>query len=121
MVRIDVGTIPAYCIRMEFDVTQETFEEQVLKSDVPVLVDFWAEWCMPCKMVEPVLAELAKEKDGVFSVGRVNVDEQGELAGSHNIVSIPALLLFKNGEVVDQQVGAAPKDVILKMVEKHLD
>lgn len=105
---------------MEFDATTENFEEQVLKAPTPVLVDFWAEWCMPCKMVEPVLAELAGEYEGRLAIARVNVDEQGELAADYDIVSIPALLLFKDGTVVDQQVGAVPRDVLAEMIDKHL-
>jgi thioredoxin 1 len=106
---------------MEFDATRENFDEQVLKAATPVLVDFWAEWCMPCKMVEPVLADLAKEYDGRLAIARVNVDEQGELAAGHDIVSIPALLLFKEGTVVEQQVGAVPREILVQMIEKHLE
>ena len=105
---------------MKFDVQQDSFESQVLQSDHPVLVDFWAEWCMPCKMVEPVLEEIADEHDGSLSVGRVNVDEAAELATRYNVVSIPALLLFKNGEVVGEHIGAAPKDAIMEFVQPHL-
>jgi thioredoxin 1 len=92
----------------------------VLESDHPVLVDFWAEWCMPCKMMEPVLEELAGEYDGSLSVARVNVDEEGDLAMRYNVVSIPTLLLFKNGEIVGEHIGAAPKDTILEFVQPHL-
>lgn len=106
---------------MEFDTTAAGFNDEVVKSDLPVLVDFWAEWCMPCKMVEPVLAELAKEFEGKASIARVNVDEEGELAARFDVVSIPSLLLFKKGQVVDQQVGAAPKEILAEMLQKHLD
>lgn len=105
---------------MKFDAQQDSFESQVLESDHPVLVDFWAEWCMPCKMMEPVLEELAGEYDGSLSVARVNVDEEGDLAMRYNVVSIPALLLFKNGEIVGEHIGAAPKDTILEFVQPHL-
>ncbi len=106
---------------MEFEVTQENFEENVLKSDVPVIVDFWAEWCTPCKMVEPVLHEIAGEYEGQIAVGRLNVDEQAELAAQYSIVSIPSLILFKNGEEVTQHIGAAPKETIVQFFEQHLD
>lgn len=106
---------------MEFEVTKENFEDKVLKSDVPVIVDFWAEWCTPCKMVEPVLHEIAGEYEGQLAVGRVNVDEQADLASKYSIVSIPSLILFKNGEDAAQQVGAAPKETIVQFFEKHLD
>ena len=96
----------------EVDVTVENFETEVLKSEIPVLADFWAEWCMPCKMIEPVLKEIAEEHAGKLKVARVNVDDQGELASQFGIVSIPSLLLFKDGEVVNKQVGAGSKDVI---------
>ena len=105
---------------MEFEVTQENFENQVLKSEVPVIVDFWAEWCTPCKMIEPVLKEIAGEYDGRLAIGRLNVDEQGELASRYSIVSIPSLLLFKNGEELTQHIGAAPKETIVRFFEPHL-
>ncbi|TVR87327.1 MAG: thioredoxin [Spirochaetaceae bacterium] len=102
---------------MEVTLTTDNFESEVLQSPVPVLVDFWAEWCMPCKMVAPVLAEIAEEYNGKAKIGKINVDEQSDLAAQFNIVSIPTLLLFKDGEVIQQQVGAAPKEqleVLLK-------
>ncbi len=95
---------------MEVTLTTDNFESEVLQSPVPVLVDFWAEWCMPCKMVAPVLAEIATEYEGKAKIGKINVDEQSDLAAQFNIVSIPTLLLFKDGEVIQQQVGAAPKE-----------
>jgi thioredoxin 1 len=106
---------------MEFEVTQENFEDKVLKSEVPVIVDFWAEWCTPCKMVEPVLDEIAGEYEGRLAVGRLNVDEQADLASQYSIVSIPSLILFKNGEEVTQHIGAAPKETIVEFFENHLD
>ena len=104
----------------ETTITTENFQSEVLDSDVPVLLDFWAEWCMPCKMVAPVLEEIADAYDGKLKVGKVDVDEQGELAMKYNIVSIPSLLLFKGGEVVGQRVGAVPRAAIEELFKVHL-
>ena len=96
----------------EIEITVDNFKEEVLGSDLPVLADFWAEWCVPCKMVAPVLEEIAGELSGKLKVAKVNVDEQSELASQYGIISIPTLLLFKNGEVVNKQVGAGSKEMI---------
>ncbi|MBT3275893.1 MAG: thioredoxin [Spirochaetales bacterium] len=100
--------------------TAENFEEEVLKSDVPVLADFWAEWCVPCKMIAPVLEEIAGEQAGKLKIAKVNVDEQGDLAAQFGIVSIPSLLLFKGDEVVNKQVGAGSKDMIVNIYKDYL-
>ncbi len=89
--------------------TQESFAQQVLQSPVPVLVDFWAEWCGPCKMIAPLLDELADEYDGKAKIGKVNIDEQQTLAAEYGIRAIPTLLLFSKGQVADQIVGARSK------------
>ena len=96
-------------------ITKENFENEVLKSDKPVLLDFWATWCGPCRMVSPIVDEIANERDDI-KVGKINVDEQGELSMQFRIVSIPTLIVMKNGEVVDKAVGAMPKEEILNLL-----
>lgn len=105
---------------MKVELTTENFKSEVLESEVPVLVDFWAEWCMPCKMIAPILEELSSEYDGKLKIGKLNVDEQGELAAQYNIVSIPTMLLFHGGEVVNQQIGAVPRPKIEGMLQEHV-
>jgi thioredoxin 1 len=96
------------------------FDEKVLKSEVPVLVDFWAEWCGPCKAIGPSVEQLATEYSGKAQVYKVDVDTEGELASQYGVMSIPALLVFKGGKVVDQMVGAAPKAQIAALLDRAL-
>jgi thioredoxin 1 len=104
----------------EVTVTNGNFKTEVLESDIPVLADFWAEWCVPCKMVGPILEQMAEEYEGKIKIAKVNVDEEGELASNYNIVSIPTILLFHNGAVAKQQIGAVPKKVLEEMVKEYL-
>ena len=101
---------------MEVKLTNGNFEAEVLKSDKPVLVDFYADWCVPCQMVGPILEELAKEREDI-KIGKINVDEEGELALKYKVSSIPYLAYFKNGEIVNQMVGFQGKEKILDMLK----
>lgn len=100
----------------EITVTAANFEEEVVKSDLPVLLDFWATWCGPCKMVAPVVAELAAKYAGKIKVGKVNVDDEAELAAQFGIMSIPTLMLFRNGAPVKTSVGYAPLETLEKLI-----
>lgn len=102
---------------MEIELYKETFEQEVLQSDIPVLVDFWATWCGPCKMIAPIVKEIADEYDGKILVGKVNVDEEPDLTKQYNVSSIPTLMVFKNGQLVNKAVGYREKDEILKMLK----
>ncbi len=101
-------------------VTDKTFEEEILRSDIPALVDFWASWCAPCRMVSPIIEELAQEYKGRLKVAKLNVDENTETPTRYGIRGIPALLLFKDGELVDQMVGAASKSSLVQFIEKGI-
>ncbi|MCB9163799.1 MAG: thioredoxin [Flavobacteriales bacterium] len=105
---------------MALELTDSNFEELALKSDKPVMVDFWAEWCGPCRMVGPVVEELAKEYDGKAVVGKVNVDNNPQVATKYGIRSIPTILFLKNGEVVDRSVGAVPKSQLSQKLDGQL-
>lgn len=100
--------------------TAGNWETEVLNSDKVVLVDFWAPWCGPCRMIAPIVEELADDYDGKAIIGKLNVDEQGEVAQKYGIMSIPSLLLFKNGKVVEQIVGFRPKQEFAKLLDTHL-
>lgn len=104
----------------EVTLTNGNFEEEVLKSKVPVLVDFWAVWCGPCKMIAPALAKLAENHEGELKVGKVNVDEQPELADKFSISSIPTLVVFKDGKMVNQRVGAVSLAVLESFVAEYI-
>ena len=99
----------------EIIVTDENFEAEVLHSDIPVLVDFWAEWCGPCKMLGPVIAQIAAEQEGKIKVCKANVDDCMDIAGEYNVASIPTVVLFKNGSEADRSIGFKPKDAIEAM------
>jgi thioredoxin 1 len=100
--------------------TDQNFEEQVLKSDKPVLVDFWATWCGPCRAITPTVEAVAAEYAGRTKVGKVNVDDNMNVTSRYRITGIPALLLFKNGQVAEQLTGVQSKDTVVKMIERHL-
>ncbi len=104
----------------ELAVTHSEFEEKVLKSNVPVLVDFWATWCGPCKAIGPSIEQLAHEYDGKAKIYKVDVDSDGDLATQYGVVSIPALLVFKDGKVHEQKVGAMPKKDIAALIDRAL-
>ncbi|MBE5863802.1 MAG: thioredoxin [Lachnospiraceae bacterium] len=105
---------------MEYKFTNENFEEEVVKSDIPVLVDFYADWCGPCKMMGPVVEKLAEEFDGKVKVGKVNVDEQEDLAARFNVMSIPFFAFIKDGKMVDSSLGASSKDALVAKLEALL-
>jgi thioredoxin 1 len=101
-------------------VNEGTFDTEVLNSDKPALVDFWAPWCGPCRAIAPVLDELAGEYKGKVIVAKVNVDENRKLAGNHGVMSIPTMILFKNGKVMDKLIGLVPKERLKELMDKAL-
>jgi thioredoxin 1 len=104
----------------EITITEQNFEQEVLNSELPVMIDFWAVWCGPCKVLSPIVEELANEYAGKIKVGKVNVDENGQLAMRYNVMSIPTLKFFKGGKMVGEMIGAAPKNIVESELKKHL-
>src|SRR3989344_1440602 len=100
--------------------TDQNFDAEVLKAETPVLVDFWAQWCGPCKIVDPIVQELAEEYSGKLKVGRLNVDENQQTSSSYNVMSIPTLLIFKNGQPVKSMIGAQAKESFKKGIDEAL-
>ena len=105
---------------MEFEVNDSNFKHEVLESDIPVLVDFWAAWCGPCKMIAPTIEEIAKEYQGKLKVCKLNVDEANQTAANYGIMSIPTLIIFKNGQVMEQIVGAVDKSVLDEKAKPYI-
>ena len=105
---------------MALEITDATFDEVVLKSDKPVLVDFWAAWCGPCRMLTPVLEGLAKEYNGKFILAKVDVEQYQEVAGKYGVMSIPSVKLFKNGEIVNEFIGAKQSSDVKDFLDKNL-
>jgi thioredoxin 1 len=105
---------------MALELTDANFQAKVLDSDKLTVVDFWAEWCGPCRAIGPVIEELAKDYDGKIQVGKVNVDVNPNLSVNYGITSIPAILFIKGGQIVDKQIGAVPKSVLDKKIQAHL-
>lgn len=105
---------------MEIILDKENFEAEVLKANTPVLVDFWAPWCMPCHAIAPAIKEIAETYQGRLKVGKLNVDAYPELASTYQIHSIPNLKIFKNSNVIEEIIGVVPKTEIIKRIEKHL-
>ena len=101
-------------------ITKDNFDEMVLKSKSPVLVDFWAEWCTPCRMLSPVVDQVAQDYEGRAVIGKINIDEEQELAGRYGVMSIPTLIVFKNGDIAEKSVGVVSKDKISAMLDEAL-
>jgi thioredoxin 1 len=100
--------------------TKDNFEQEVLKSEQPILVDFWAPWCGPCRAVAPIMDELAGEFDGKVKIGKINVDDEGELSMKYRVMSIPTIMLFKDGQIAEKVIGARSKDEFSKLIQKNI-
>lgn len=103
----------------EIKITKNNFEAEVMKSDIPVMLDFWAEWCGPCRMLGPVVEDIAKEYEGSVKVGKINVDEESELAAAFRVASIPTVVVIKNGKVVNTSVGYKPKEELAALLGSY--
>uniref|UniRef100_A0A7V3ZV71 Thioredoxin n=1 Tax=candidate division WOR-3 bacterium TaxID=2052148 RepID=A0A7V3ZV71_UNCW3 len=101
--------------------TKDNFEKEILKCDTLVFIDFWADWCMPCKMMMPIVEELAKEYQGKVKFAKVNVDEENELAERYQVMSIPTFIFMKNGKILDKVIGAVPKTILIKKLNEFLE
>lgn len=102
---------------MAMEITMDNFEQEVLNSDIPVMIDFWATWCMPCKMLAPVIEELAEESNGAYKVGKIDVDRSPSLAAQFGVMSIPTVIVFKNGKAAEKSVGVVPKNQLEAMLK----
>ncbi|MCP4650615.1 MAG: thioredoxin [PVC group bacterium] len=105
---------------MAIELTKDNFDQEVMNSDMPVLVDFWAEWCGPCRMIAPVIEEVSKEYEGKIKIGKVNIDQNAEVASRFGVMSIPTMIIFNKGETVDQTVGALPKEKMISFIEPYI-
>ncbi len=105
----------------EMTLTDQTWDNEVLNSDLPVIVDFWAEWCAPCSMIAPVVEQMSEEYEGKIKVGKLNVDENQVTAGKYQIMAIPTLLFFNGGKLVDRVAGVVPKKILVEKIEKILE
>ncbi len=104
----------------EVIITDENFDQEVLQSPIPVLIDFWAVWCGPCRILSPIVEEIAGEYEGKIKVGKLNVDESPEIARKYDVISIPTLILYKNGQIVSHMVGVQPKNFITAEIDKYV-
>ena len=106
---------------MEYQFTKENFENEVMKSDIPVMIDFYADWCGPCRMMMPVVEEMAKKYDGRVKIGKVNTDAEADLAGQFGVMSIPSFFFIKNGKVVDSAIGGMPENALVSKIDRLIE